>query len=158
MRLALKANVDGGLLPQILDTYALEEAALPVELVLGRFGEQARMLRDGRGVDHEPLAAEPFLIAMAAADPLAALPCRACGRPTWPAGAFPTAPPQTRASLRARTGIPRQAPLSPPTARPREATRTTLSVAWPQDSHSPAVAAFARAATKVAQSETLITN
>jgi DNA-binding transcriptional LysR family regulator len=88
LRLALKADVDGGLLPQILDAYAGEEAALPVELVLGRFGEQAQTLRDGRadaglllgpfddrGLDYEPLVTEPFLIAMAAADPLAARPC-----------------------------------------------------------------------------------
>jgi DNA-binding transcriptional LysR family regulator len=87
LRLALKADVDGGLLPQILDAYAGEQAALPVELVLGRFGEQAQTLRDGRadaglllgpfddhGLDCEPLVTEPFLLAMAAADPLAARP------------------------------------------------------------------------------------
>jgi DNA-binding transcriptional LysR family regulator len=85
LRLALKADVDGGLLPRILDTYAGEQAALPVELVLGRFGEQAQTVRDGRadaalvlgpfddrGLDYEPLVTEPFLLAVAAADPLAA--------------------------------------------------------------------------------------
>jgi DNA-binding transcriptional LysR family regulator len=88
LRLALKADIDGGLLPQILDTYAEEQAALPVALVLGRFGEQAQTVRDGRadvalllgpfddnGLDCEPLITEPFLVAMAAADPLAARPC-----------------------------------------------------------------------------------
>src|SRR4051812_45491856 len=88
LRLALKADIDGGLLPRILDAYAGEEAALPVELVLGRFGEQAQTVRDGRadaglllgpfddrGLDYEPLVTEPFLVAMAAADPLAARPC-----------------------------------------------------------------------------------
>ncbi|WP_405796664.1 LysR family transcriptional regulator [Streptomyces sp. NBC_01506] len=87
LRLALKPDIDGGLLPRILDAYAGDEAALPVELVLGRFGEQAQPVRDGRadtalllhpfdehGLDHHLLVTEPFLLAMAVADPLAARP------------------------------------------------------------------------------------
>ncbi len=83
LRVALKADVDGGLLPQILDAYCTGDAALPPELVLGGFGEQA--LREGRadvalllcpfddhGLDTEPLLTEPLLAALAAADPLAA--------------------------------------------------------------------------------------
>jgi DNA-binding transcriptional LysR family regulator len=85
LRVALKADVDGGLLPQILDAYCADDAALPPELVLGGFGEQPRALRDGRadvglllcpfddrGLDSEPLLTEPLLAALAAADPLAA--------------------------------------------------------------------------------------
>jgi DNA-binding transcriptional LysR family regulator len=85
LRLALKADIDGGLLPEILDAYAQEEAALPVNLVLGHIGEQAQAVRDGhadtalllspfdgRGLDSEPLITEPFLLAIAANDPLAA--------------------------------------------------------------------------------------
>ena len=85
LRVALKADVDGGLLPQILDAYCADDAALPPELVLGRFGEQPQALRDGRadvalllrpfddhGLDSEPLLTEPLLAALAAADPLAA--------------------------------------------------------------------------------------
>ncbi|HEX6520719.1 MAG TPA: LysR substrate-binding domain-containing protein [Streptosporangiaceae bacterium] len=85
LRLALKADTDGGLLPEILRAYASEDQALPVELVLGGFGEQAQTLRDGRadvgllltpfdnrGLDSEPLVTESLLAAMAAADPLAA--------------------------------------------------------------------------------------
>lgn len=85
LRLALKADTDGGLLPQILSAYAEEEHALPVELVLGGFGEQAQTLREGRAdagllltpfddrcLDTEPLLTEPLLAAMPAADPLAA--------------------------------------------------------------------------------------
>jgi DNA-binding transcriptional LysR family regulator len=85
LRVALKADVDGGLLPQILTAYSAEEAALPAELVLGGFGEQPQALRDGRadvglllrpfddrGLDSEPLLTEPLLVAMAASDPLAA--------------------------------------------------------------------------------------
>jgi DNA-binding transcriptional LysR family regulator len=85
LRVALKADVDGGMLPQILDAYCAGDAALPPELVLGGFGEQAQALRDGRadvglllcpfddrGLDSEPLLTEPVLAALAAADPLAA--------------------------------------------------------------------------------------
>jgi hypothetical protein len=85
LRVALKADVDGGLLPQILEAYCADDAALPPELVLGGFGEQPQALRDGRadvglllcpfddrGLDSEPLLTEPLLAALAAADPLAA--------------------------------------------------------------------------------------
>jgi len=90
LRIALKADVDGGLLPQILDAYCADDAALPPELVLGPFGEQPQALRDGRAdvglllcpfddrsLDSEPLLTEPLLVAVAAADPLAARP-RVC--------------------------------------------------------------------------------
>jgi DNA-binding transcriptional LysR family regulator len=85
LRVALKADVDGGLLPQILDAYCADNAALPPQLVLGGFGEQPQALREGRadvglllrpfddrGLDSEPLLTEPLLAALAAADPLAA--------------------------------------------------------------------------------------
>lgn len=85
LRIALKADIDGGLLPRILDAYSADPAALPPELVLGGFGEQPQALRDGladvalvlcpmddRGLDSEPLITEPVLVAMAATDPLAA--------------------------------------------------------------------------------------
>ncbi|MGW8062376.1 LysR family transcriptional regulator [Streptomyces ziwulingensis] len=85
LRVALKADIDGGLLPQILDAYGTDPAALPPELVLGGFGDQPQALRDGladvalmlrpvddRGLDSEPLLTEPVLVAMAATDPLAA--------------------------------------------------------------------------------------
>jgi DNA-binding transcriptional LysR family regulator len=85
LRIALKADVDGGMLPQILDAYATDEAALSPQLVLGGFGRQSQTLRDGladvalvlhpfesRGLDSEPLLTEPVLIALAATDPLAA--------------------------------------------------------------------------------------
>ncbi len=85
LRVALKADVDGGLLPQILDAYCAGNAAVPPELVLGRMGEQPQALREGRadvalllcpfddhGLDSEPLLTEPLLAALAAGDPLAA--------------------------------------------------------------------------------------
>ncbi|RBQ17921.1 LysR family transcriptional regulator [Spongiactinospora rosea] len=85
LRLAMKADYDGGLLPQILAAYRREAAALPVELVLGGRDGQEPALRDGRadlallpspfddhGLDVEPLLTEPRLLAVAATDPLAA--------------------------------------------------------------------------------------
>lgn len=85
LRVALKADVDGGLLPRILEAYAALDTGQPATLVLGRYGEQAAALRDGRadvgllldpvdarGLDSEPLQSEPFLLAVAVTDPLAA--------------------------------------------------------------------------------------
>lgn len=209
LRLALKPDIDGGLLPQILDAYAGEEAALPVELVLGRFGEQAQTVRDGRAdaalllgpfddrsLDYEPLVTEPFLVAMAAADPLAAQPCLRladlAGR-SLPGGspADQGVAPGPHGSAGARDHQPNPAGNHTPTAstpqndsdlpqifrlvelgsivcflptsvtwrypRPEIAYRpvsdlepATLAVAWPQDSHSAAVAAFVRVAATVA--------
>lgn len=87
LRLALKADFDAGLLPQIVAAYRGEEAALPVEPLLGGRGEQVPALHDGRadvallptpfddrGLDHEPLTTEPNLVALAVTDPLAARP------------------------------------------------------------------------------------
>ena len=209
LRLALKPDIDGGLLPRILDAYAGEQAALPVELVLGRFGEQAQTVRDGRadaglllapfddrGLDYEPLVTEPFLIAMAATDPLAARPCLhladLAGRRLpdgSPADQGPAPGPHGCAGARDHQSSPvgNSAP-SASTAhndsdlpqifrlvelgsivcflpasvvrrypRPEIAYRpvidlepATLAVAWPQNSHSAAIAAFVRAATTVA--------
>jgi DNA-binding transcriptional LysR family regulator len=84
LRLAFKADYDAGLLPQILAAYQREEAALPVEFVLGGRDEQMPALRDGRAdvalvftpmvdrdLDGEPLLTEPRVVALAASDPLA---------------------------------------------------------------------------------------
>ncbi|MBK3570588.1 MULTISPECIES: LysR family transcriptional regulator [unclassified Streptomyces] len=208
LRLALKADNDGGLLQRILDTYAREES-LPVELVLGRFGEQARAVRNGhadaavllgpfddRGLDSEPLLTEPFLLAMAADDPLAArtslrladlagrrLPDgspadqgpapgghRVGGAHTRQLGPGDSESPAVGTPQDA-SGLPEifrlvelgsivcffPASLTRRYVRPEIAYRpvedlapAALSVAWPQHSRSPAVAAFVRAATKVA--------
>lgn len=209
LRLALKADIDGGLLPQILDAHAEEEAALPVELVLGRFGEQAQAVRDGRadtalllgpfddrGLDYHPLLTEPFLLAMAAADPLAARPrlcladltgrslpdgspadqCVAPGAHRWTgardhqlSSAGNDTP--TASTQRSVSDLPQifrlvelgsivcffPASLTRRYPRPEIAYRpvidlepATLYVAWPEDTCSAAVAAFVRAAAKVA--------
>ncbi|MBE7249559.1 MAG: LysR family transcriptional regulator, partial [Actinomycetospora chiangmaiensis] len=69
LRIALKADIDGGLLPRILDAYGSDPAP---ELVLVGFGDQPQAMRDGRadvalllqpfddrGLDSEPLVTEP---------------------------------------------------------------------------------------------------
>nr|WP_194899278.1 LysR family transcriptional regulator [Catenulispora pinisilvae] len=85
LRIALKADLDAGLLQGILAAFAEKPEACQTELVLVSIGEQAQTLRDGRadaaivlapyddrGLDAVPLLSEPTLVAMAAADPLAA--------------------------------------------------------------------------------------
>jgi DNA-binding transcriptional LysR family regulator len=211
LRLALKADIDGGLLPQILDTYAQEEAAVPVKLVLSQVGEQAQAVRDGRAdtalllspcddraLDSEPLISEPFLLAIAANAPLAArTSLRLADLAGW---SLPDGSPADQGPVVSRHGVsgtharrpgPAGIPGLVPTAstagdasdlpqifrlvelgsivcffptsltrrypRPEIAYRpvedvepATLSVAWPQQSRSAAVAAFVRTATKVA--------
>jgi DNA-binding transcriptional LysR family regulator len=193
LRLALKADIDGGLLPRILDEYARDEAALPVELVLGRIGEQAETVRDGRadaalllnpfdqrGLDSEQLITEPFMLAMASDDPLAArTTLRLADLKGW---ALPDGSPADQGRPFGRhvpsPGAPQDpsdlpqifklvelgsivcffpASLTARYPRPEIAYRrvediepAALSVAWPRNSRSTAVAAFVRAAAKVA--------
>lgn len=209
LRVALKADIDGGLLPQILTAYHAEEAARPAELVLGGHGEQAQALRDGRAdvgllispfddhdLDAEPLLTEPLLVAVAATDPLAALP-RLCladlagrtlpggslachGRPAAPLGsdAARDRQPDLATERKPPNGAARAAsnlaeifslvetgsavffvPASLARRYPRpgiayqpvtDLPDATLVIAWPRDTHSPAVAAFVRAACTVA--------
>jgi DNA-binding transcriptional LysR family regulator len=194
LRVALKADVDGGLLPQVLDTYGADDASLPPELVLGGFGEQPQALRDGladvglvlcpfdsRGLDSEPLLTEPVLVALAAADPLAAR-TRLClddlvdrelpggspaghGRPvehTPQPGATRPSNLSEIFSLVETGSIVFFAPASVARRYPRpgishrpvsDLPDATLAVAWPQDARSPAVAAFVRAACTVAAAQ-----
>ncbi|MYX37106.1 MULTISPECIES: LysR substrate-binding domain-containing protein [unclassified Streptomyces] len=195
LRVALKADVDGGLLPQVLDTYSADDASLPPELVLGGFGEQPQALRDGladvglvlcpfdsRGLDSEPLLTEPVLVALAAADPLAAR-TRLClddlagrklpdgspaghGRPTehtpQPGATRPATNLSEIFSLVETGSIVFFAPASVARRHPRpgisyrpvsDLPDATLAVAWPQDARSPAVAAFVRAACSVAAAQ-----
>ena len=46
--LVTKAGAAGEILPKLLDAYAAEPGAVPVDVVLCRPGEQERLLRDGR--------------------------------------------------------------------------------------------------------------
>jgi LysR substrate binding domain len=176
IRLALKADNDGGLLTPMLEAYSRREDALPVELVLGGWGEQARAVRDGRadaalvyapfderGLDFQPLLTEPRLVALAAGDPLASTPAlqladledRKLPGDTDPA-------PRDLAQILKLIELGRIAAFLPASIarrypRPQIAYRpvagldpATLAVAWPQGSRSPAVAALVRAATAAA--------
>lgn len=191
LRVALKADVDGGLLPQILRAYRAGGTAVAPELVLGGFGEQPRALREGRadvglvlcpfddrGLDSEPLLTEPFLVALPAADPLAARAALSLadlggrtlpggspasrGRPAGPrrAGAVPPASNLSEIFSLVETGsavffapasVARRHPRPGLAYRPvSDLPDATLALAWPQDARSPAVAAFVRAACTVA--------
>jgi hypothetical protein len=173
--------------------------------VLVGHGEQAQALRDGRadvglllwpyddrGLDSEPLLTEPLLVAMAAADPLAAQPRlrladladrslpggspASHGRPAGPRAAhevrgrqpdLPGEPAYPGGATRAAANLAEIfslvetgsvvffAPASMARRYPRpgiayrpvsDLPDATLAVAWPQDTRSPAVAAFVRAA------------
>ena len=192
LRIAFKADVDGGLLPRILEAYGADPAALPPELILGAMGEQPQALRDGRadvglvlhpfdgrGLDSEPLLTEPFLVALAAADPLTARP-RLCladlAGHRLPGGSPASAgPPAAYRTPSAGSGGPSNlaeifslvetgsaaffAPASVARRYPRpgiafrpvdDVPAATLALAWPRDARSPAVAAFVRAACTVA--------
>ena len=94
LRIALKADLDAGLLQGILAAFAEEPEACQTELVLVSIGEQAQTLRDGRadaaivlapyddrGLDAVPLLSEPTLVAMAA--PTRSRPATRCGWPIW---------------------------------------------------------------------------
>ena len=182
LRIALKADIDGGLLPQILEAYGADAAALPTELVLGRFGEQPQALRDGRadvalllrpfderGLDSETLLIEPLFAALAATDPLAARTsislAELTGRSLMGGSRTNTGTPRPVSNLSeifslVETGdVVFFAPASVAErySRPAIAYRpvtdlpdSTLAVAWPHDARSPAVAAFVRAAERVA--------
>jgi DNA-binding transcriptional LysR family regulator len=180
LRLALKADNDAGLLPAILDAYRDEKAALEVELVLGGWNEQAAALRDGRadvallptpfdgrGLDSEPLHSEPRVAVLAAADPLAARPelslADLADRPRHrDTPGDRRLPPQDLAQILRLVELGEFVFFLPVSVarrygRPELACRpvaglepATLSVAWPADSRSPAVAAFVRVAVAAA--------
>lgn len=187
LRLALKADFDAGLLPQIVAAYRKEEAALPVEPLLGGRGEQVPALHDGRadvallptpfderGLDSEPLLTEPNLVALAITDPLATVPSLSLS--DFQGRQLPDGSEASLGPLRPNRG-PSRLDMTQifnlielgtlvffvPTSVARRYTRPDivyrpvtglppagLSVAWPQHSHSPAVAAFVRAALAVA--------
>lgn len=85
--LAVKADVEGGLLDDVLATYRAEHAAVPIEVLFTGWREQPRLLRAGEadvailiqpfdsdGLDTEPLHSEPQLLALPTGHPLAERP------------------------------------------------------------------------------------
>ncbi|ONI70070.1 LysR family transcriptional regulator [Kribbella sp. ALI-6-A] len=82
--LAVKPDSDAGLLESILAAFATEAAALPVEVLLCGWGEQAGLVRDGHadaalipepfdstGLDFETITTESRVAALATSHPLA---------------------------------------------------------------------------------------
>ncbi|WP_027344271.1 LysR family transcriptional regulator [Hamadaea tsunoensis] len=188
LRVALKADYDAGLLPQIISRYAREPAALPVEVSLGGRGDQLPALREGRAdvallpgpvedatLDVEPLLTEPRLVALAVGDPLAArsglmladladrfLPDGTLAKSGGLEAPPPDAPKRDLAQIFSLVELGEIVWFTPVSvtrlhARPGIAYRpvldlspSTLVLAWPRDSRSPAVAAFVRVATELA--------
>jgi DNA-binding transcriptional LysR family regulator len=131
---------------------------------------------DDRDFDVEPLLTEPRLVALAADDPLAARTSLSLrdltgrvlpdGSPAEHEASRPTSPPSTRLDLAqiftlVETGsIVLFLPVSLAQRHPRpniayravtDLAPSTLALAWPRDSHSPAIAAFVRAAMTIAR-------
>ena len=190
LRLALKADYDAGLLPEILAAYQEEPAALPVEVQLGGRGDQIPPLHDGRadiamlplpfetqGLDVETMLTEPRVVALAATDPLAAhtslrlADLRGRDLPDGTAaerGGLVPPPPGWQPvgrdiaqifTMIALGSIVFYVPSSLASRQPRpdiayrpvvDLAPSTLMLAWPQATRSPAVAAFVRVATAVA--------
>ena len=185
LRLALKADHDAGLLPKILDAYDI----MPVELLLGGYGEQIPALHDGRadvalvttpfdgrGLDSEPLMTGPRLVAMAASDPLAArtglqladlagrlLPYGTPAEKGLPKPPFDFHEPLDHSQIFSLIEVGSTVWFVPfwlaeRFARPGIAYRpveglepATLTVAWPAQSRSAAVAAFVRTVQQIAR-------
>jgi DNA-binding transcriptional LysR family regulator len=83
--LAVKADVEGGLLEEVLAAYRAEHGGVPIEVAFTGWGDQPAMLRAGEadvaiilepfdsdGLDADPLLAEPQVLALPAGHPLAA--------------------------------------------------------------------------------------
>ena len=85
--LALKADLDGGLLEQTIEAYDREQPGVPIEVMLCGWGEQAQLLREGRAdvalvyqpheridareADFDVVLEEPQVVALPAEHPLA---------------------------------------------------------------------------------------
>ncbi|MET0419424.1 MAG: LysR family transcriptional regulator [Actinoplanes sp.] len=107
--LVTKAGASGELLAKILDAYAAEPGAVPVDVQLCGIGEQGRMLRDGRadvallhqpydsmaGLDTEELQTEGQVVVLPSGHPLTVRPAVRMAElealpdlppPRWPVG------------------------------------------------------------------------
>lgn len=187
LMLAVKADVEGGLLEDVLAAYQAEHPSVPVEVRFTGWREQPALLRTGEadvaivvepfdtdGLDVEPLLCEPQVLALPAGHPLADRPrlCMAdieAGHLRMASGAhvyvrYGEQPPPfaDMVQMLRQIELGRMLALLPASlaqrnARPQVAWRAVddapeaaFAVAWPQNSHSLAVAAFVRVATAVA--------
>ena len=184
--LAVKADVEGGLLEAVLAAYRSEHTAIPIEVVFTGWSEQPGLLRagaadvaiilepfDSDGLDIEPLLSEPQLLALPTGHPLA-------GQPRLRLADIEAEHQQIAPGQHVYIPFGEQAPhfgdlvqllrqielgrmlallplsLAERNARPQltwravdDAPQATFAVAWPQTSHSLAVATFVRVATAI---------
>lgn len=179
--LAVKADGDGGLLEPILARFASEPAAVPVAVRLCHWQEQPRLLRRGEadaalvhepfdrtGLDTETLGAEPRVVALAAAHPLAAQDHVALADLGLRPGDLHRFLDEIRsqgrdlAQLLTLVGLGDLTPLLPASVAARyprpgvvyrpvlDAPPAVLVIAWPQQSRSTGTAALVGAAASVA--------
>jgi len=172
--LAMKAGGDAGLLPAILAAYKREPQSLPVRVMFG--ADHAQLLRDGhadaallhdfddmRGFDTELLLTEPPMAVLPASHPLAGrtgvsmadLRDEEIHRRTDKPGVGSISELMQLIALEQKIAVlPRS--LTTPlredlvSVRVTDAPPSTLRLAWPAHSTSPAVAALARAASAAA--------
>jgi DNA-binding transcriptional LysR family regulator len=174
----VKPGGDGGLLAEVLAAYAADPDAVPAEILMCGMGEQAGMLRDGRGdvallhvtqrtdlsgLDSQELCIERQVAVLPATHPLAT---RAALRLADLSGeqivrSGDELPVPDGGQLVQLVAIGRVVAVLPESVGPRlgsdlaavpvlDAPAVALHVVWPEGSTSRAVAAFVRAATAVA--------
>jgi DNA-binding transcriptional LysR family regulator len=179
LAVVLKPSGDGGLLADVLSAYEADPDAVPAEMVMCGMGEQAGLLREGRGdvallhvtqrtdlagLDSHELLVERQVAVLPTGHPLAA---RAAlrladlaGEPVVRSG--DELPVRDGAQLVQLVALGRVVAVLPESVRPRlgrdlaavpvlDAPTVALHVAWPAASTSRAVAAFVRAAAAVAE-------
>ncbi|MET8280590.1 LysR substrate-binding domain-containing protein [Micromonospora sp. NPDC005174] len=184
--LAVKADVEGGLLDDVLAAYQAEHAAVPVEVRFSGWREQPALLRAGEadvaivvepfdadGLDVEPLLSEQQVLALPAGHPLAGRPRlrmadieaahrrAVSGAHVYVRHGEQPPPFGDMVQMLRQIELGRMLALLPVSlaarnARPQlawrpvdDAPEAAFAVAWPQNSHSLAVAAFVRVATAV---------
>jgi DNA-binding transcriptional LysR family regulator len=170
--LAVKADTDGGLLTPLLDRYARTPGARPVEVLLCGWGDQPALLRRGEadvaliyepydhaGLDAEILLVEPRVAALPAASPLASEPSLTV------ADVHQEDRPKARdlagminlvelGELRVLlpASVMQRYPRDGVAYRPvTDAPPATLTIAWPQQSTSQAVATIVRTAAELSR-------
>lgn len=178
----VKPSGDGGLLPDVLAGYEADPDAAPAEMLMCGMGEQAGLLRTGRGdvallhvtertdltgLDSQELLVERQVAVLPAGHPLAS---RAALRLADLAGehvvgAGGQLPLRDGGQLVQLVALGRVVAVLPESVLPRlgrdltavpalDAPTVALHVAWPAASTSQVVAAFVRAATAVAERHT----
>lgn len=184
--LAVKADVEGGLLEDVLAAYRAENAVVPIEVMFTGWREQPGLLRTGEadvaivvepfdsdGLDSEPLLSEPQVLALPNGHPLAERPRLrladietghqqgVLGAHVYVRHGEQSPPFGDMVQMLRQIELGRMLALLPVSiaernARPQltwrpvdDAPEAVFAVAWPQNSHSRAVAAFVRVATTV---------